>query len=156
MSRKIIYMAAPVRPSQQDINGISVSNDKLAIATATSRNIHRGCRWLRWLCQSFPEATFIAPWLASILSGEDDADPAQREAGLIDACAVIERCDGIALVGGRMSDGMRRELGHLIPSGTIYDFLRFGIVDPPEPRHFTQLAKWALESWAVKQPGWRV
>ncbi len=44
-----------------------------------------------------------------MLSGEDDTDPTQREAGLVDACAVAELLDGVVLVGGRVSSGMARE-----------------------------------------------
>lgn len=72
-------------------------------------NVRRAMRWLSWLRRSFPETTFIAPWIAAVLSGEDDADPAQREAGLVDADAVVARCDGVVLCGGRVSSGMARE-----------------------------------------------
>lgn len=93
MARPVLYMAHPV------------SGDVKA-------NIHRALNWLSWLRRSFPETTFIAPWIVGIMSGEDDADPAQREAGLVDCCAVVERCDGIVLVGGRVSTGMARERDH--------------------------------------------
>jgi hypothetical protein len=71
-------------------------------------------RWLSWLRRSFPETTFVAPWIAAVLSGEDDGDPKQREAGLVDADTLIPRVDGVVLCGGRISSGMERECGRAI------------------------------------------
>lgn len=72
-------------------------------------NLARAMRWLRWLIACEPDVAFIAPWIASVSAGEDDADPAQRARGLRDAEAVIARCDGIVLCGG-LSPGMQQEL----------------------------------------------
>lgn len=88
--RSVLYMAHPLGG---DVDG----------------NIKRALRWLAWLRKSFPDATFVAPWIAGVLSGEDDADPAQREAGLVDCCATVAHLDGVVLVGGRISSGMERE-----------------------------------------------
>lgn len=117
--RNVIYMAHPVAPTKEEIELVCQGAGKPELWTesvcakaAMSANIDRALRWLRWLRRSFPETTFIAPWIAAIQSGEDDADPAQREAGLVDCCAVVARCDGIVLVGGRISSGMRMEVGY--------------------------------------------
>lgn len=72
-------------------------------------NMKRAGRWLSWLRRTFPKVTFIAPWIAAVMSGESDDDPAQREAGLVDAVAVVAVCDGVVMVGGRISSGMERE-----------------------------------------------
>lgn len=118
MTRQVLYVAAPLRPTEEEIAAVVAS---LAVAgqtsvdhvlTAMRRNVDRALRWLAWLRKSFPETTFIAPWIAAIMSGEDDSDPKAREAGLVDDCAVVERCDGIVLCGGRISEGMRREMEH--------------------------------------------
>lgn len=123
MTRQVLYVAAPLRPTEADIEyektfgaaenyrqwtGNSVERQ------ATDRNVQRALRWLAWLRKSFLETTFIAPWIASVLAGADDADPAQREAGFVDDCAVVERCDGIVLCGGRICSGMQREMEHWI------------------------------------------
>jgi len=79
---------------------------------ALRANLYRAKEGFAALRRSFPETTFIAPWIAAVLSGADDRDPAQRDAGLVDDCAVVERCDGIVLWGARLSDGMRREMEH--------------------------------------------
>lgn len=90
MGRAVLYVAHPLGG---DVDG----------------NIKRALRWLEWLRRSFPTVTFIAPWIASVMSGEDDSDPAQREAGLVDAETIVDRCSGVVLVGGRISSGMMRE-----------------------------------------------
>ncbi len=94
MTRLVLYVAHPLG-----------APDKAGI----DANIASGMRWLSWLRRSFPECTFVAPWIAAVLSGEDDADPAQREAGLVDARAVIPLLDGVVLCGDRVSSGMSRE-----------------------------------------------
>lgn len=127
MTRQVLYVAHPLAPTSEEIAG--KESDLLAWAEGTGHpdpardpkhaaqlalqaNLNRALRWLAWLRKSFPKTTFIAPWIASVMSGEDAMDPAQREAGLADDCAVVECCDGIALCGGRISSGMRREMEH--------------------------------------------
>lgn len=94
MSRPVLYMAHPLGAPE---------------AAGVRANLERAMRWLAWLRRTFPETTFIAPWIATVLAGADEHDPVQREAGLVDDCAVVERCDGIVLCGGRESSGMTRE-----------------------------------------------
>ncbi len=108
MTRKVFYMAHPV---SGDVDG----------------NIKRALQWLAWLRRSFPAVTFIAPWIAGLMSGDDDSDPAQREAGLVDCCAAVERCNGAVFVGGRISSGMARERRH---AKHLIDLTYFG-ADPP-------------------------
>lgn len=96
MTRLVLYVAHPL--GAPDAAGVRA-------------NIERAMRWLAWLRRAFPETTFIAPWIAAVLSGEDDSDPAQREAGLVDADALIPLLHGVVLIGGRISSGMGREDG---------------------------------------------
>lgn len=111
MSRLVLYMAHPLGG---DVIG----------------NINLAKRWLTWLRRSFPETTFIAPWIAAILAGEDDADPVQREAGLVDACATIKLLGGVVWVGGAVTDGMGREGESAI---MIFDLTFLGILPPRFP-----------------------
>jgi hypothetical protein len=98
-------------------------------------NVKRALDWLRFLRASEPECVVIAPWLASLASGEDDGDPAQRERGLRDCEAVIARCDGIILCGGRVSSGMQRELDAAIAADLdVDDLTSMGVIAPTEPR----------------------
>lgn len=118
MNRQVLYVCHPVAPTAEEVahirelhrNEEPVCSDR--IRYEVEANVANAMRWLAWLRRNFPETTFIAPWIASIQSGENDADPKQREAGLVDACAVVERCDGVVLVGGRISSGMRRKMDH--------------------------------------------
>lgn len=115
MTRQVLYVAAPLRPTEEEIEAHRhagwmgpLTTDEMC-KLALRANIDRAMHWLAWLRRSFPETTFIAPWIASVLAG---AAGAQREAGMVDACAVLERCDGIVLCGGRISSEMRREMEH--------------------------------------------
>ena len=72
-------------------------------------NLADAREWLRLVRRAFPNDTFIAPWIASVDAGDDDHDPAQREAGIVDAVALIPRLDGVVLFGSRFSSGMLRE-----------------------------------------------
>ena len=94
-------------------------------------NIARALRWLKFLRRHTPDVVIACPWIASILSGEDDADPAQRARGLQDCIEVVQRFDGVILVGGRISDGMRLEGGVVEGRGEIFDLTHLG-EEPPE------------------------
>lgn len=88
---QLIYMGHPV---SGDVDG----------------NVERALLWLAWLRRMHRDTAIIAPWIAALLSGEDDGDPEQRDRGLRDCAITAARCDGIVLVGPRISTGMLREL----------------------------------------------
>lgn len=123
MTRQVLYVCHPLRPTEEEIEahrhagwmGPLTADEMCKLALRA--NLDRAILWLAWLRRSFPETTFIAPWIVEILSGADDSDPAQREAGMQGNFAVIERCDGIVLCGGRISEGMRREMEHGLARG---------------------------------------
>lgn len=120
MTRQVLYVAAPLAPTEEEIAnaGRFIPDDAtpqeraFAMGFSVRANLQRALRWLAWLRKSFPETTFIAPWIATVMSLDGDDSPELREAGLVDDCAVVERCDGIVLCGGRISSGMRREMEH--------------------------------------------
>lgn len=125
---QVWYVACPLRPSEEEIRAqeegdpiVGSMDREHAVRTATRSNCFRAMRWLRWLGHAFPTITFIAPWVAAVLAGEDDADEAQREHGLRDDCRVVERCDGIVVCGGRVSSGMQREATHARRHADITD-----------------------------------
>jgi hypothetical protein len=118
MTRHVLYVAAPLRPTEEEIESHRhagwmgpLAADEM-VKLALQANIDRALRWLAWLRKSFLETTFIAPWIACVVSRSGDGTPEEREAGMVDDCAVVERCDGIVLCGGRISSGMRREMEH--------------------------------------------
>lgn len=170
MSRSVLYVSAPLRPTEEEIvrhtmAEIAAEIDALRphpdlglpfmapgirkrsapTELALRANLERAMRWLSWLRRSFPETTFIAPWIAIVLSGADDSNPVVRERAMQDNFAVIERCDGIVLCGPRISEGMRREMEqgqmrHKIwidpyqadQTFRVYDVTRF-LLDLPHP-----------------------
>lgn len=164
MSRLLLYVAHPVAPTDDEIAAVLDSEHQARPRTtaekskiALGRNLDRAMRWLSWLRRSFPETTFIAPWIASIMAGGDDSDPKQREAGLLDCCAVVERCDGIVLCGGRISSGMRREMEHAV---TFHDPALFEVHDltmggaeppgfPPGAGPNAKTFEAYMDAWAV-------
>lgn len=94
-------------------------------------NVARALRWLKWLRDRDHNNTYIAPWIAALLSGEDDSDPNARERGLVDCEAAAARCHGIVLVGGRVSAGMERERRAVVAAGGhVFDYTRLG-AEPP-------------------------
>ncbi len=124
--RRVLYMAHPVSPTEAEILDrlpaqagdvgssawaeVYPGDVKRTIEGATLENVERAISWLSWIRRSFLETTFIAPWIAGVQSVGSDGTPEEREAGMVDCCAVVERCDGIVLMGTRISDGMRREM----------------------------------------------
>lgn len=136
MSRPVYYVAAPLAPTEAQIRAVTGSlhpaDRRTAIAGALSANLARASRWLSWLRRTFPESTFIAPWIAAVMSGEDDTDPRQREAGLVDADAVVQRCNAVVLCTDRISSGMHRE--HGASPGGSFDLTRLRSLEPPADR----------------------
>lgn len=99
------------------------------VGGAVVQNLERAKRWVRWLELFYPEFAIVAPWIVEC-EVFDDNDPEQRRAGMDRRLAVLERCRGLVLVGGRISDGMTEEIEfarkHNIP---IADLIHLG----PEP-----------------------
>lgn len=88
---KVIYVAHPV--------GCGEDRDA---------NLERARRWLAWLLVAFPDWALNISWLpyCEVM----DESPPNRDRGMRDNFAQIRQCDAIVLVGGRVSDGMQREL----------------------------------------------
>lgn len=143
--RRVLYFAAPLRPTDDEIALEVGGGHPTPCAAATSVNLSKAQRTFTRLRRAFPETTFIAPWIASVMAGEDDSDPAQREAGLVDACAVVERCDGIVLWGSRLSDGMRREMEHGVRSRDLFEV--YNLVDGPWQGALTDTRGMGFPDW---------
>lgn len=109
---KLIYMCHPVAG---DVPG----------------NLARAKLWLRWLVENAPEPTaVIASWITEVEIW-DDSKPTDREAGLARCRAVIERCDEVILVGGRVSSGMNMERTHARDHGIhVVDVTAMGPLPP--------------------------
>jgi hypothetical protein len=103
------------------------------VAGDVPANLARALRWLKWLADRDHDTTYIAPWIAAIMSGEDDSDPYARTRGLRHDCNVVRRCDAIVLVGGRVSSGMAIERSTAITMGIdVIDLTDLGDEPPAE------------------------
>lgn len=138
--RLVYYVCHPVRPTEDEIAATSakysraINRDRVpeeratyTANLATDENVQRLGRWLAWLRKTWPQITFIAPWAADLLLGADDADPEQRERGLIDCETVVPLCAGVVLVGGRIGSGGMRERA---VARNVVDMLHLG-AEPP-------------------------
>lgn len=153
--RPLIYMAAPVAPTAEQIDalvacflGAPTADDPpagivAARAIATSRiideNLRRARRWLRWFAINAPHLLVIAPWIAQIQSsqeaGEEESVARPREMAV---CRdVASRCYAVVQVGGRVSSGMAEE-GKAAPR--VIDLTSLG-EEPPREGEDTA---WAL------------
>lgn len=113
MRRGVLYLAHPVSAPTAD--GIA-------------DNLARARRWLRWFVDHTDHAV-CAPWFAYVL----ELDEAKyRDRGLRDDLLMLDGCDAIVLVGGRLSDGMRLEMDHAHRRGlAVCSLITFG-AEPPD------------------------
>ncbi len=116
---KLIYLCHPV---SGDVQG----------------NLARAKLWLKYATEHFTyfcgePVAVIAPWITDCEIW-DDSNPEERAAGLARCRAVLERCDAVCLVGGRISDGMRMEYFHATENHmTVADLTYLGPL-PPETK----------------------
>lgn len=101
------------------------------VAGDVEGNINKALRWLAWLRKNDKTVVYTAPWIPYLLAGDDDNDPELREQGLLDDIELATRCNGIVLVGGRVSSGMARERDAVIAAGLeVVDMTHMGS-EPP-------------------------
>lgn len=109
-NRKVVYISHPLNAPAFD---------------AIERNRENASRWCAWAAlQGFsPVADWIV--LSGVLSEE------HRELGLACDLALIERCDELWLVGGRVSAGMAIERDHAERRGMrVRDLTSHGYTPP--------------------------
>lgn len=102
------------------------------VAHPVSGDVRANCDkvigWLRWLTRVDPSRIYIAPWLGEVLA-HVDLDPITPDfynRVLSDDEEVVARLDGIALFGGTMSNGMKREVAVAAMHGKqVFDLLHF-------------------------------
>lgn len=109
---KVVYIAHPLNAATDE---------------ERERNRSNAARWCAWAAMEKHVAP-VADWivLAGVLSEAEG-----RERGLMIDCTLIERCDEIWLVGGRVSPGMAIELNHARHFGlTVLDLTGMGYEAP--------------------------
>ena len=105
---RLVYIAAPLTPTQAEISRAYRDFPHLAPERARDNNRERASRWCEYAARQgvAPSATWI------VLSGLWDDSAENRVRGLRCDFAAIERCDELWLVGGRVSRGMDAEAWH--------------------------------------------
>ncbi len=115
MSRAVAYVA----------HQLSAATPELMAA-----NRENGARWCVWLCRHFGLAT-VADWI--VMSSVLEETEENRAMGLACDFALIERCDLVIHVGGRVSSGMALEAEHAAECDVrVVDLTWLGF-EPPEP-----------------------
>lgn len=116
MRKPIIYVAHPV------------SGDPLG-------NVVKVVDWIRWFTINDPDTVYVAPWVAEVLAFHaHQGNPDFYDRVLADDCRVLERLDGILLVGGRISRGMEIEL-HAAQDGQLAVVDWSVLAEPPHLGH---------------------
>jgi hypothetical protein len=107
MRKPLFYMAHPV------------SIDALTREKGTHNflpNVTRAKKWLTWFLENDRTRVYIAPWITEVeLSAKGKHHITYGDALSDDLC-VVEHCDGIILVGGMISNGMKMELDRAVIS----------------------------------------
>lgn len=123
MTPQIYYLAHPVGA---------------ATDAEVKANLARARLWLLWLIEREPDIAFCASWLPYLDVLTDDGGP-MRARGLRDNCAMVARCDGIVLCGGRVSSGMDAELARFkltrpsfVAAHGVADLTSLGALPPAE------------------------
>jgi hypothetical protein len=125
MTPPVIYLAHPVAPTEQQAEryaDYSPESRDIHLNQIVHENLTSATRWLRWFVEHTDWA-ICAPWIPYV-QALNDATSSHRQRGLRDDCLMAERCDGIVLVGGRLSSGMEREMVAVKgKGGFVLDFL---------------------------------
>ena len=91
--REVYYLAHPVRGDE-------------------AANLANAKWWLRFLFHHDPDRVYVAPWIAEVEAFAETGfseNPDIVTKALADDVEVVRHCDGIILVGGRVSSGMQIE-----------------------------------------------
>lgn len=110
------------------------------VAGDVEANLARARRWFRWATENYPSMALVAPWIVGCELW-DDADPIQRSRGMARNFAVIDVCDDVLLVGGRVSPGMLEEARFAEAVGVrVWDLTHLG--DEPVESYRAPLRRW--------------
>jgi len=109
---KVVYLAHPLNaPTRVGIE----------------QNLANAAKWCAWIARQ--GHAHVCTWIT--LAGVWDETPENRERGLLIDCALVERCDEVWLVGGRVSTGMAIEADHArMHDKRIVDLTHLGALPP--------------------------
>lgn len=93
-----------------------------------AKNLENTQKWFLWLFHN-TNWSINVPWFIYVSNLTEE----HRERCLRDDLAILDTCHAIALTGGRLTGGMRTELGLSQAKGqSAFDFLSLGY-EPPAP-----------------------
>jgi hypothetical protein len=151
----VAYLAHPVAPTEEQIAALTKPSElfpeprsrELATTLVVRDNLDSALSWLRWLVGNTDWA-ISAPWIPYV-QALNDATSSHRERGLRDDCAMAARCDGIILVGGRISSGMEREWNAVKDrDGWVLDLLHLGPTPPTsQPETWSSWMEYLVEQY---------
>lgn len=123
--RPVVYLAHPVgAPTVAEV----------------MENLGSARRWLHALVDA-TDWSIVASWMPYVETFDEDS---YRARGLADDLAVVERCDAIVLVGGRISQGMRIEHDHAAAHGlAVVNLVALGDMPPADLR--ARLDEWRAQ-----------
>lgn len=99
----------------------------LADLEARQHNIGNALAWLRWLVDHTGFSVCV-PWLPYVMALDEGI---YRERGIRDDKEILERCDIVALCGGRVSPGMEAERDHAKANAIpVFDLTSLGFTPP--------------------------
>ncbi len=92
------------------------------------RNLENTNKWFLFLLEH-TDWSLCVPWFIYV----SNLDESWRKRAMRDDLVNLERCDGIVLTGGRISEGMQMELGLAQMAGQrVYDLTSVGYEPSPE------------------------
>lgn len=103
MSRPVFYMAHPVSENMDGLRGPQYY----------AMNVRNARRWLAWLQENDRTRVYMAPWISEVEAFIKGHIKTTYDQALADDEEIVSRCDGIILVGGRVTLGMARELDRM-------------------------------------------
>ena len=93
-----------------------------------AKNLENTQKWFLFLIKH-TDWTICVPWFIYV----SNLDESYRKRAMRDDLAILERCDAIALTGGRISEGMQAELGLAFLGGLkVFDLTSAGYEPTPE------------------------
>jgi nucleoside 2-deoxyribosyltransferase len=86
------------------------------------KNLANVCKWFKFFME-YTDWSMCVPWYIYVTN----LDESWRKRAMRDDLVNLERCDAIVLTGGRMSEGMKMELGLAEITGhKIFDLISAG------------------------------
>jgi hypothetical protein len=132
--RPVFYMAHPV--SEDIETGVRGPEN-------FKPNCKKALAWLAWFMANDRTRVYIAPWLSEVQLVDDGMLVTTYDEALRDDEEVVRRVDGLILVGGKITEGMRRE--RVVAEGRGIQVIDCSMYILPPINHLGDILKAQLE-----------